>query len=634
MDYFKNLAGLLQIELSHDRAEHELLLSGRSTSDRKSLGMTWYPVQISDSGLGRGDYLQVTFNKTNDFENSHRFRFGMPVALFSNYDSQQDRIHGVITFVNKHQMRVSFRTEELPEWGRKGKLGIDLMFDENSYREMNSAMKDAEILANDPVKGSLVRKLIGLESLSHTEELDHSFEDTALNSSQNQAVQQILSGGDLTILHGPPGTGKTTTLIKAITALLNNSGQQLLIVAPSNTAVDVLAERLDRLGVNVLRIGNPVRVSDRLQDLTLEEKSSKHPGYREVKALEKQARAYTDMAHKYKRSFGRAEYEQRKALLNEAKKIRKDIDRMQDYVIEDILSKSQVIAATLVGANHAYIRDRHYHTVIVDEAAQALEPACWIPILKADRLILAGDHCQLPPTVKSEQRESKALFHTLFEKLVKLYPESVSFLDTQYRMNQQIMAYPAAVIYEGKLKGASTASQWTLAGDTKPLMFIDTAGTGFEEQEEDGAISNKEEAHFLINHLCGLQSDLVSNSPNTPLPSIGIITPYRRQASLLKDMLAESGSHEDIDIQINTIDGFQGQEKDIIYISLVRSNTAGNIGFLSDVRRMNVAMTRARKKLVIIGDSSTVGQHIFYKEFFDYAESVEGYHSVWEWSSM
>ncbi|MBL1407604.1 AAA domain-containing protein [Sphingobacterium faecale] len=633
MDYFKDLARLLQIELSFDREEHGRLLSVRSISDRKALGITWYPVQITDSGLGRGDYLQVTFNKTNDFENSHRFRFGMPVALFSNHDSQQDRIQGVITFVNKQQMRVSFRTEELPEWGRKGKLGVDLMFDENSYREMSNAMKEAETLANDPVKGGLVRKLIGVEPLSYTG-VNHSFEDAILNPSQNQAVQQILSGGDLTILHGPPGTGKTTTLIKAITALLNNSGQQLLIVAPSNTAVDVLAERLDRLGINVLRIGNPVRVSDRLQDLTLEEKSNKHPGYREVKALEKQARAYTDMAHKYKRSFGRAEYEQRKALLNEAKRIRKDIDRIQDYVIEDILSKSQVIAGTLVGANHSYIRDRHYHTVIVDEAAQALEPACWIPILKADRLILAGDHCQLPPTVKSEQRESKALFHTLFEKLVELYPESVSFLDTQYRMNQQIMAYPAVAMYGGKLNSGAVASQWTLAGDTKPLMFIDTAGSGFEEQEEDGAISNKEEAHFLINHLHGLQSDLVDNNQNIPLPSVGIITPYRKQAILIADMLTESNSKKELNVQINTIDGFQGQEKDIIYISLVRSNTAGNIGFLSDVRRMNVAMTRARKKLIVIGDSSTIGQYDFYREFFQYVESIEGYHSVWEWSPI
>ncbi|MFD2556404.1 AAA domain-containing protein [Sphingobacterium tabacisoli] len=633
MDYFKNLATLLELELAHDRAAHELVLASRTLTERKELGVTWYPIQISDSELGRGDYLTVTFHKTNDLENGHRFRFGMPISLFSNYAPQEDRIQGTIAFVNQNLMKVSFRTEELPDWSRKGKLGLDLLFDENSYREMKSALQEAERGIEDPQKGKLTRKLLGLEPIALADGRDD-FDDVGLNISQNDAVRRILGKGDLAILHGPPGTGKTTTLIKAIAAGIKRSGGQVLIVAPSNTAVDVLAERLDQLGLNVLRIGNPVKVSAHLLALTVDEKASKHAGYKEVKGLEKQARAYTDMARKYKRNFGRSEYEQRKALLNEARKIRKDIDRIQDYVIEDILCKAQVIAATLVGANHPHIRDKRFETVVIDEAAQGLEPACWIPILKADRLLLAGDHCQLPPTIKSEERESKELFNTLFEKLVKRYPDSVSFLDTQYRMNSQIMTYSSVMMYDGRLKAAPATAEWRLVDDTEPIVFIDTAGAGFEEKEEEGALSNKEEADFLVNHLSALIAQLEGGHHGEKLPTVGVITPYRGQANRLKGLLSDIGGLPYVDLQVSTVDGFQGQEKDIIYISLVRSNTGGNIGFLSDVRRINVALTRAKKKLVVIGDSSTIGQHAFYKGFLDYVESVNGYHSVWEWNNV
>ncbi len=633
MDYFKDLLELLQLELTYDRQQHQSLLLERGVNARKSLGVSWYPIQITNSELGRGDYLTLTIHKTTDLENSHKFRFGMPVSLFSNHNPHEDRISGTIAFVSQYLMRVSFRTDDLPEWSRKGKLGIDLLFDENSYREMTGALVEAESRAIDKDNGQLIRQLIGIEPLRVGSQ-NTFYENTALNLSQNSAVRQVLAEGPLTILHGPPGTGKTTTLISAIYELIQRTGQQVLVVAPSNTAVDVLSERLDLIGLNVLRIGNPVKISDHLMELTLDEKANKHPAYREVKVLGKQARAYTDMAHKYKRNFGRSEYEQRKALLNEARKIRKEIDRIQDYVTEDILNKAQVITATLVGANNPYIKDRYYKTVIIDEAAQALEPACWIPILKADHLILAGDHCQLPPTVKSSQGRSNALFHTLFEKLIKLYPEAVSFLDTQYRMNGQIMAYPSTVLYRGMLKAAPSVSQWTLQGDSQPIIFIDTAGAGYEESEADDTLLNREEALFLKSHLSELLSQCRDLHRDAVLPDVGVITPYRGQATLLKDMLAEINNKDFGSLQITTIDGFQGQEKDIIYISLVRSNSDQAIGFLSDIRRMNVALTRARKKIVVIGDSATIGAHPFYKGFLTYVESVGGYHSVWEWGSL
>ncbi|TJZ63248.1 IGHMBP2 family helicase [Sphingobacterium olei] len=632
MNYFEELSALLNAEQRHDKAQHEALLLTSSLNERRAQGLTWFPIAITNSELGRGDYLTITLNKTNNLEESHRFRFGMPVSLFSNHAPDEDRMDGIIAFVNRDTMRISFRVDELPEWSRRGKLGVDLLFDENSYREMHDALDHAKELRTDFERGRLIRQLIG-EELIMPHQADATCQDPTLNNSQNIAIQHILSPRPLTILHGPPGTGKTTTLVKAVQALLKQENKQLLLVAPSNTAVDVLTERLDAIGISVARIGNPVKVSDHLQELTLDAKVDRHSANKEVKNLEKQARAYTDMAQKYKRNFGKSEREQRKALFDEARKLRKEVDRIQDYIVEDILNKVEVITATLVGANHHTIRHRHYETVIIDEAAQALEPACWIPILKANKVILAGDHCQLPPTVKSKGNAKEGLYHTLFEKLVKRYPASVALLNVQYRMNAQIMNYPSRILYADQLEAAISVSEWTLLRDETPILFIDTAGAGFEETQVEGAIYNTEEAYFLKMHLRALIQDLKATYSDHAFPSIGIIAPYRRQAILLKEIV---GQDEELVsfanfIQINTIDSFQGQEKDIIYISLTRSNAEQHIGFLSDVRRMNVAMTRSKKKLIVIGDSSTIGQHSFYKGFLDYIESINHYHSVWEW---
>lgn len=635
MNYFDELKVLLQAEQQFDKEQHEALLLKSNLNERRTQGVTWFPISISNSELGRGDYLSITLTKTNNLEEGHKFRFGMPVSLFSNHDPQHDRIDGLISFVNRDTMRISFKVDELPDWSRRGKLGVDLLFDENSYKEMNSALKRAKELQEDRQQGQLIRQLVGEEKIVQPP-VKHNYEHPNLNSSQNNAIKFILDGGSLAILHGPPGTGKTTTLIHAVQALLKNGHKQLLLVAPSNTAVDLLTERLDALGVSVARMGNPVRISEHIQELTLDAKVDKHSANKEVKALEKQARAYTEMAHKYKRSFGRMEREQRKALFEEARKLRKDIDRIQDFIVDDILNKVDVITATLVGANHYAIQDRRYDTVIIDEAGQALEPACWIPILKGDHLILAGDHCQLPPTVKSNHNANEGLYNTLFEKLVKRYPEQISLLDVQYRMHAQIMAYPSKEFYEDRLTAAESVASWTLREDNEPLLFIDTAGAGFEETKVDTAIVNAEEAHFLTAHLRDLLSTLDKSYEQEHFPSIGVIAPYRGQALLLKDLISKDDTlaAHTAAIQINTIDSFQGQEKDIIYISLTRSNTEQQIGFLADVRRMNVAMTRARKKLIVIGDSGTIGKHAFYNAFLNYAESINQYHSVWEWDFL
>jgi len=632
--YFNELATWLDQEQAFDKAQHEALLLQRSVQERIALGVTWFPIAITDSELGRGDYLTITVSKTTHPEEGHRFRYGMPVSLFSNHNPRQDRLQGIIAFASRDTLRISFRVDELPAWSRGGRLGIDLLFDENSYKEMHRALDEANLTLTDKKQGYLVRQLLGGPDVRETAS-NPVYENDRLNPSQNKAIAHILGENPLSLLHGPPGTGKTTTLIYAVQELLKQRPQQLLIVAPSNTAVDVLTERLDAVGVSVVRIGNPVKVSDHLQELTLDAQVDNHAAHKTIKTLEKQARAYVDMAHKYKRNFGKAERDQRKALFDEARKIRKEIDRMLDYIVQDVFTKAQVITATLVGANHYTIRDRRYKTVIIDEAAQALEPACWIPILKADRVVLAGDHCQLPPTVKSNHQTSKGLYHTLFEKLIAQHPNHVSLLDVQYRMNAQIMKYPSLALYADRLQAAPTVAHWTLQGDDSPIMFIDTAGAGYEETVVDHAISNRDEAHFLCNHLASFVADLNISPTDQAFPSIGIITPYRAQSLYLREIIAQDDRLQPYtkQLQVNTIDSFQGQEKDVIYISLTRSNAKQEIGFLADTRRMNVAMTRARKKLIVIGDSSTIGYHDFYGGFLDYIDSLARHRSVWEWIS-
>lgn len=633
MNYFEDLISLLKEEKQYDFNQHQDLLLNKSLQERRLQGVSWFPISISSTELGRGDYLSITIQKTNYLEDGHKFRFGMPVALFSNYNPSEDRLDGIISYVSRDTMRIAVRVDELPDWCRRGKLGVDLLFDEHSYREMFDALDVAKSLFSNAKEGKLIRQLLGEESLTFDSIKEESYQNINLNNSQNEAIRAMLTDNPLTILHGPPGTGKTTTLVAGIQALVKDNRGKILVVAPSNTAVDLLSEKLALSGVSVVRIGNSVRVSEHLQELTLDARIDKHAANKERKVLEKQARAYTDMAHKYKRNFGKAERDQRKALFDEAKKIRREIDKIQDYIIEDVLQKVEVITATLVGANHYIIRNYNYHTVIIDEAAQALEPACWIPILKADRVILAGDHCQLPPTVKSSMKPNEGLYLTLFEKLIKRFPESVSLLDTQYRMHVDIMEYPSRILYDSRLQAADMVSNWTINEDIKPVVFIDTAGAGYDELIEDTAISNKEEALFLYRQLTMNVQNLEKNYNESNFPSIGIITPYRQQAILLKEIIHEDEKLKALkpNIQVHTIDSFQGQEKDIIYISLTRSNANQQIGFLADIRRMNVAMTRAKKKLIVIGDSATVGQHYFYKGFIDYVSELEAYHSVWEW---
>ena len=632
MDYFKNLLDLLKIEQEVDRQTYVQLTESSSVNDRRTNGLSWYPIAIRDTEMSRGDYLTVEVERTTNQEIVHQFRFGASASLFSNHDAKNNKVEGTVSYQSGNRLKITLRTDELPEWSRDGKLGIDLLFDDNSYDEMRNALKNASTLTEKKEEGRLIRMLTG-ENKPGFQSISLPYPIPSLNSSQQSAVEKILSANELAIVHGPPGTGKTTTLVQAIKAIIKTEHRQVLVVAPSNTAVDLLSEKLSDEGLNLLRVGNPAKVSERLMSLTLDSKMSEHPRMKEMKKMKKQAAEFRNMAHKYKRTYGKAERDQRKALFDEARNIMKEVNNTEQYIIDDLVAKAQVITATLVGANHYTVRNIKYHTVVIDEAGQALEPACWIPILKAQKLVLAGDHCQLSPTIKSNEAAQKGLSNTLLEKCVALHPESVVLLEEQYRMNEMIMGYSSRIFYEGRLRAHESVSKHLLFPEDTPLAFIDTAGCGFDEKSEGTSTSNPEEASFLFKHLTQLVAGLNNYYEPTNFPTIAIISPYKRQVDLLKEQLMHSPALQIYGdaISVNTIDGFQGQERDIVYISMTRSNADSKIGFLSEIRRMNVAITRARKKLVIIGDSATLSQLPFYAGFISYAEVNNAYQSAWEY---
>ncbi|KAA0989811.1 AAA domain-containing protein [Dyadobacter aurulentus] len=637
--YFKTLLELLKIEREEDKQSYIRLTEMASVSERRANGLAWYPIAIRGNEMSRGDYLTVEVERTTHQDLPHQLRFGMPAVLFSNHEPKKDRAEGVISHQSGNRLKITLKTDELPDWSRDGKLGIDLLFDDNSYDEMQNAIKTASARAENEKDSHLIRVLTGEKSPAFDDTLKK-IEIPKLNTSQNEAVNKILSANELAIVHGPPGTGKTTTLVQAIKAMLLKDRKQILVVAPSNTAVDLLSEKLSEEGLEVLRVGNPVRVSERLLSLTLDSKMAAHSRIKDIKALKKQAGEYKNMAHKYKRQFGKAERDQRKALFDEAHKIMKEVASIEQYVTDDLLAKTQVVTATLVGANHYTVRSLNYHTVVIDEAGQALEPACWIPILKAEKLVLAGDHLQLSPTIKSAEAARNGLSTTLLEKSVTIHPEAVVLLEEQYRMNEEIMGFSSKIFYQNKLRAHPSVATRTLFPGDSPLAFIDTAGCGFEEKLQGTSSTNPEEAAFLFKHLSQLVNEL-AEANKKPLdiaqfPSIAIISPYKEQINILKEQMQHVPLLKDYlaKIAVNTIDSFQGQERDVVYISMTRSNAEGEIGFLSDIRRMNVAMTRARKKLVVIGDSATLSALPFYTDFIAYSEGLSAYQSAWEFADI
>ncbi|MCX6310739.1 MAG: IGHMBP2 family helicase [Bacteroidetes bacterium] len=634
----RNLIDLLAIEKEEDYKQYQAQFERSSVTERRKNGVSWYPVRITSEELGYGDYLNIELERTQGMNEVHQFGSGKNIELFSNSGepgSETWKFQGTIKQVWANKMRISFKTDEMPGWTERGKLGINLLFDENSYREMIVAVQ--KVMDAETGRLAHLRDVMYGEEKAKFNKINSKIEMPGLNKFQNDAVKLIDAAEDVALVHGPPGTGKTTTFIQAIRHTLLEE-KQVLVCSPSNIAVDLLTERLVRQGVTVLRLGNPARVSEEVMNNTLDVKMMNHASYKELKEYRKKAEEYFAMAKKYKRNFGPQERMQRNLLYTEAKQLLKDATTLEDYIQWEQFENAQVIACTPVVSSGRLMREKKFKTVFIDEAAQALEPMSWIPISRADRVIFAGDHCQLPPTVKSKRAEEGGLKYTLFERVVKTQPEATALLRTQYRMHEKIMNFSNNMFYAGKLLADESVKDNLLSFDEaddlliKPIEFIDTAGCGFNEEQnpESMSISNKEEADLLLKHL-GKVLAQYERKPCKPI-SIGIISPYKMQTEYLKLALEEQEYFKDSQnhFSVRTVDGFQAQERDIICISLTRSNDRKEIGFLSDTRRMNVALTRAKKKLIVFGDSATLANHSFYKSFLEYIESIDAYRSAWE----
>lgn len=624
---------LLKMERQADLEQYRQKVLLVPLNHKTKEGKCWYPVTLKRDYIGTGERLIIEVERTNHLDQPHVFQSGKMVSVFSNAKDSPDKhyIGGVINYVRDNLMVITVNGDDLPEWIDDNLLGIDLMFDEMAYREMEGAMK-AVIKAEDSRVADLRDTLLGyrLPVTSPAQPATWNLQPgTSLNESQQKALQKVLEAQDVAIIHGPPGTGKTTTLVQAIKQTVKIE-RQALVCAPSNAAVDLLVEKLSEQGLNVVRIGHPARVTEQSLSKTLDARIAMHDHFKELRALRKKMEQVRSKAFKFKRNFGYAERQERNLLRQEAKALKADADVLEFYIINDILNTSDVVACTLVGSSHPMLRGKRYKTVFIDEAAQALEPACWIPILRAERVVMAGDHQQLPPTIKSVEAAREGLAKTLFEKCIERHPQSASMLQVQYRMNEHIMQFSSDYFYHGGLIADESVKHHTI-NNLPPIDFIDTAGCGYNETQDPETLSryNEEEAEVLIRQLEKLIRDVGTEAWSYTL---GIITPYSAQVERLSKLAEASEELTVIHsfININTVDAFQGQERDIIAISFVRSNDKGEIGFLGDIRRTNVAMTRAKKKLIMIGDSATLGTHNFYTALLEYVQQKEFYRSAWE----
>ncbi|TNE57227.1 MAG: AAA family ATPase [Bacteroidetes bacterium] len=694
--HFQNLLELLRQEREQDFQLFLELVREHPLAERVEQGYTWYPLQVVQTGFAIGDKAFVVVERTTHLDEPHQLRSGQTVSLFTQSDQEEHQEkQGIINYVERNRMKIILNSREVPDWLSDGQMGVDMLFDDRSYREMERALE--KVMSAKGSRLAELRRLLspapdaGTSSLHPSESRPDperillqpptaTDQANGLNPSQQAAVQAILENRDVTIIHGPPGTGKTTTLVAAIERLARTENT-VLVTAPSNTAADLLTERLADRGLQVVRIGNISRVDDSVVRHTVDAMLAHHPEAKNIKKVKIEAAEYRRQARKYKRTFNATARREREHLKKQARELEAWANTLEARLLDEVLSSAQAITCTLVGAAHPLLDNLKFRTCIIDEAAQALEPACWIPIAKCSRLVLAGDPFQLPPTVKNPEAAREGLATTLIERCLTLLPDHVSLLHVQYRMHQAIMDFSNQYFYGGALEAHASVADRTLATgihpvhpdrlfsteEERPVLFIDTAGCGFEErlQESKGRLHqalsryNTEEALLVREHLLqllhwlsGEQEVNPANEGNSPheitLPTIGILSPYREQVNQLENIFREdpvfaplmaarrNKATADLEypapvLSINTIDGFQGQERDVIYISLVRSNPRHEIGFLQDYRRMNVAMTRARMLLVVIGDSATIGQNKFYQAFLDYCAEHGSYKTAWEY---
>lgn len=680
---------LLQLEYYTEKEAFRKLTEQMGMQRKVKRGDAWFPLQVGKSFYNSLNQTAIEVFRTSDQDIEHNFEFGRPVMFFmvkkmgknenqgntalqqpenasdANHKVQNSNLKGqsikyfsftgTVSYVDGDRMVVTVPDSapllELQQ--STDPIGVQLSFDETSYKLMFEAL--------DRVMKAKNNRLAYLRDLfySHQKAGRFSFEPMKfpwLNPTQERAVNEVLWAKDVAIVHGPPGTGKTTTLVEAINETLMRESQ-VLVCAQSNMAVDWISEKLVDRGINVLRIGNPTRVNDKMLGFTYERRFESHPDYPQLWAIRKAIREL-----RKNRKKGSENYHQK------MDRLKSRAAEIEIRINSELFGEARVIACTLVGSAHRLLEGMKFGTLFIDEAAQALEAACWIPMKRASRVILAGDHCQLPPTVKSIAALRAGLGKTLMERIAENKPEVVTLLKIQYRMNDEIMRFSSDWFYGGKVESAPQIKYRSVLDYDHPITWIDTSNEenqitiegedapedsastssadsassssaasasnqnsdlNFKEQfvgESFGRI-NKAEAELTLLTLAEYFTKIGKQRVLEERIDVGIISPYRAQVQYLKKLIKKYEFFKPYRrlISVNTVDGFQGQERDVILISLVRSNDEGQIGFLKDLRRMNVAMTRARMKLIILGNKDTMTKHPFYKKLWEYVEAINNY---------
>lgn len=594
-------------------------------------GDAWFPVRVGKSYYNSLNQRVVEVFRTEDLDVEHNFEFGRPITFF-NIKQKADaptseatkisyyNFTGTVSYVDGERMVVSLpdAAPVIDLQNSSTLIGCQLSFDETSYQMMFDAL--------DRVINAKNGRLAYLRDLFYTHHKAERFAFAAtrfpwLNPTQEKAVNEVLWAKDVAVVHGPPGTGKTTTLVEAINETLMRESQ-VMVCAQSNMAVDWICEKLVDRGINVLRIGNPTRVNDKMLGFTYERRFEAHPDYDQLWSIRKAIR-------QLKSGKGRSSdsYHQK------MDRLKSRATELEIRINSELFGEARVVASTLVGANSRIMEGQKFTTLFIDEAAQALEAACWIAIRRASRVILAGDHCQLPPTVKSLPALNAGLGKTLMERIVENKPEVVTLLKVQYRMNEQIMRFSSNWFYKGEVESAPQIKYRGILDYDYPIMWLDTSEVEvgddeptFNEQfvgESFGRI-NKGEAELTLKSLEQYFTKIGKQRILDEKIDVGVISPYRAQVQYLRRLIKKGEFFKPYRhlITVNTVDGFQGQERDVILISMVRANDNGEIGFLKDLRRMNVAITRARMKLIILGNATTMCHHKFYKALFDYIQQI------------
>lgn len=572
----------------------------------KAEGLALHPLTITNKSFGYADYPEFSF-RLNFPADTSQFRDGAAIECFM---QDEEPVKGILLNLNGRSGECRLFAPDFPDWLEGAGPAIKLAPDQRTTTIMKTVLKDLEKNAGQLRLFEQLHEHKPVETKSFTLKEPLVFRNRSLNESQQKAVAAVLANDHITIVHGPPGTGKTTTLAEAIFQLVQ-AGEKVLVSAPGNTAVDHLARSLIALGLNVLRVGNASKVDETIFSHTPEGRmGSNTKQQKEIKELKIRAEQFRKMALKYKRSFGKAEREQRNLLFKEVKNIRSEIKKIQAYNVEKLYEDAQVVAGTPIGIYDAGLGKFNFKTLVMDEAGQCIEPLAWCIFPLAERYVLAGDHWQLPPTVLSNEAARKGLNRSILELCIPSVG-NVFLLDTQYRMRQAIAGFSSSYFYNSLLQTAKH-----LHNHGTHISFIDTAGSGFTEKQGANGTSLQNEGELSI-------AQKLAETEKLAPAETAFISPYSGQVDAARELLPKQ-------MRCSTIDSFQGQEKRVVILSLVRSNDEGAIGFLKDYRRMNVAITRAQEQLFVIGDSATIGADPFYNAFLSYVEKEGAYRTVWE----